>query len=229
MSLERLQKVMANHGIASRRDCEQLILKNRVKVNGKIVNELGTKVDPDRDKILVDGQPLKQHVELVYVMVNKPDGYICTAEPEPGQRSVLELLPKSFDKYRLFPVGRLDKHSEGLVILTNDGDLAYKMTHPKFEEEKEYLVTVDRRIYDEDLLTLSRGVELEEGITKRCKVERVSEFSFRIVLQQGWNRQIRRMCEVVGYKIKKLVRVREGEIELGNLPKGKWRILEHIT
>jgi len=224
--LERLQKVMANRGVASRRDCEGFIVAGKVKVNGVVVRELGIKVDPTKDKIEFGNQGLQKKVDLIYVIVNKPDGYICTAEPEPGQKSILELLPKSFDKYRLFPVGRLDKHSEGLVLLTNDGDLAYKMMHPKFEEEKEYYVTVDKRLFDKDLNELSRGVELEEGMTKRCKVKKIDDYNFSITLEQGWNRQIRRMCEAVGYKARRLTRVREGSVELGNLPKGKWKVLQ---
>jgi 23S rRNA pseudouridine2605 synthase/23S rRNA pseudouridine2604 synthase len=219
----RLNKYLADKGIASRRKADELIASGLVKLNGVLVTEMGTKVNPDTDKIEIDSKILdndkKKHV---YLKVNKPYGYECTKKPPRGVPSVYDLLPES---YNVFSIGRLDKDSEGLLLLTNDGRLAYKLTHPKFEKEKEYEVTVDKNISDDELKRLGSGVVILDKKTAPCEVTRVSQRKFIIVLQEGMNRQIRRMCRKVGFRVHKLKRFRVGEIHLDGLQSGKFALL----
>lgn len=219
-NLIRINKYLADKGIASRRKADELVSKGLVKLNGQVVTELGTKVDPEVDKIELDNKLLKsEQKKLVYIKLNKPYGYECSKNPPKGVSSVYELMPESFN---VFTIGRLDKDSEGLLLLTNDGRLAYKLTHPKFEKEKEYEVTVDRNITDSHLRMLAEGVKILGRKTAKAKVERVSQRKFLITITEGMNRQIRRMCRKIGYRVHKLKRIRVGEISLGSLPQGKF-------
>ena len=230
--MERLQKVMAEAGVASRRACEELIRQGRVQVNGQVVTELGTRVDPNQDEIRVDGAPISSPVEKVYLILNKPPGYISTVRDPWGRPTVLDLIPH---QERLYPVGRLDAESEGLLLLTNDGGLTHRLTHPRYEHDKEYLALVKGRPQDAVLSQLRQGVGLEEGRTAPARVSTVSRKEkldtppgttwLRIVIHEGKKRQIRRMCAAVGHPVQRLIRVRMGPIELGDLPVGEYRPL----
>lgn len=225
---ERLQKYMARCGVASRREAENIILDGRVKVNKKIVTELGVKVDEDNDKVFLDGELIKPEKKLYYIMLNKPKGYITTVKDEFERKTVLELV-KDIDA-RLYPVGRLDYDSEGLLLLTNDGDFAYKMTHPTQHIPKKYHAIVDGVADLGHVMKLRQGVEIDGYLTKPAKVEiadtKERTTLLKITVSEGKNRQIRRMCEAVGLPVIKLTRVSIGNVVLGNLPKGKWR---HLT
>jgi 23S rRNA pseudouridine2605 synthase/23S rRNA pseudouridine2604 synthase len=219
----RLNKYLADKGIASRRKADELIAKGLVKLNGVTVTELGTKVNPATDKIEINDQILlNEQKKHLYIKMNKPYGYECTKKPERGVPSIYDLMPES---YNVFSIGRLDKDSEGLLLLTNDGRLAYKLTHPKFEKEKEYEVTVDRQISDADLKRLADGILILGKQTSPTTVERISQRKFMIILKEGMNRQIRRMCRKVGYRVHKLKRLRVGIIELDGLQSGKFSLL----
>lgn len=231
-SRQRLQKVLAAAGYGSRRACEEIIRQGRVQVNGQVVTELGTKVDPNLDEISVDGMPIAGPAEKVYLILNKPPGYISTVHDPWGRPTVLDLIPR---QGRPYPVGRLDVESEGLLLLTNDGGLTHHLTHPRYEQEKEYLALVKGHPTDAALSQLRRGVDLEEGRTAPAKVSRVSQREgletppgttwLRIVIHEGRKRQIRRMCAAVGHPVQRLIRVRMGPIELGDLPVGEHRPL----
>lgn len=225
---ERLQKFMARCGVASRREAEIIILSGRVKVNKKTVTELGTKVDEDNDKVFLDGELIRPEKKLYYIMLNKPKGYVTTAKDEFGRKTVLELV-NDLD-VRLYPVGRLDYDSEGLLLLTNDGDFAYKMTHPTQHIPKKYHAIVDGVADLGHVIKLRSGVLIDGYQTKPAKVEiadtRERTTQLNITISEGKNRQIRRMCETVGLPVIKLKRVSIGNVQLGNLPKGKWR---HLT
>lgn len=226
---QRLQKVLAQAGIASRRASEALIEQGRVSVNGQLVTVPGFKVDPRRDVIAVDGQPLAHKVEQpVYVMLNKPRGVLSAASDERGRRTVLDLvdLPE-----RLFPVGRLDLYSEGLILLTNDGDLTAKLTHPRYEIEKEYHVLVSGRPATPTLAQWRQGgVEVAGKPVGRAVVEKLKEEGdntwLRLILTEGRKREIREVARTLGHPVKQLIRVRIGPIKLGHLKPGKWR---HLT
>ncbi|HBN96385.1 MAG TPA: pseudouridine synthase [Firmicutes bacterium] len=223
---ERLQKVMAQSGVASRRACEELIKENRVQVNGKPAH-LGQKVDPTRDLISVDGQPLATEETRRYFVLNKPFGYITTSKDQFGRKSVLDLLPGV--KERVYPVGRLDYDSEGLVFLTNDGDLAYRVTHPKYELPKTYVVRLKGRITMDAIYRLRTGVILEDGRTIPAEVEALKpegdDSILRITITEGRNRQLRRMCNKVGFQVVRLQRTAIGPLTLGKLPSGTHRSL----
>lgn len=215
----RLNKFISEKGICSRREADKLIQAGRVTVNGK-VSEMGTKISQD-DEVCLDGKLLSKKEELVYIALNKPTGITCTTE-----RSVKGNIV-DFIKYpkRIFPIGRLDKVSEGLIFLTNDGDIVNKILRAGNNHEKEYIVTVDKPINPEFISRMSSGVKILGIITKPCKVTKESKFVFRIILTQGLNRQIRRMCEALGYNVTKLKRVRIMNVKLGDLPEGRWRYL----
>jgi len=225
---ERLQKFMARCGVASRREAENIILSGRVAVNKKTVTELGTKVDEDNDKVFLDGERILPEKKLYYIMLNKPKGYVTTVKDEFDRKTVLELVA-DLDA-RLYPVGRLDYDSEGLLLLTNDGDFAYRLTHPTQHVPKKYHAVVEGVADLEHVLKIRKGVEIDGYITKPAKVEiadtRERTTQLNITISEGKNRQIRRMCEAVGLPVIKLTRVSVGGVSLGNLPKGKWR---HLT
>jgi 23S rRNA pseudouridine2605 synthase len=223
---ERLQKVLAHAGVASRRAAERLVQEGRVAVNGHVVRTLGTRVDPGRDAVVVDGQPLRLALGHTYLALHKPRGYMSTVRDERGRPTVLQLVQSD---RRLYPVGRLDADSEGLLLLTDDGDLALHLTHPRYGVPKEYHALV-RGVPDADALArLRRGVELEEGRTAPARVDLLATEGdrtwVRLVLKQGWKRQVRRMLAAVGYPVERLVRTRVGSLELGALPVGVVRAL----
>lgn len=222
----RLQKFLASAGLASRRRCEELIAEGRVKVNGAVVTRLGTRVDPSADVIEVDGKRLLPAPEKFYVMLNKPKGYVTTARDELGRRTVLDLV--SGLKSRLFPVGRLDMETEGLLILTNDGEFANLLMHPRHEVWKTYVAVVRGHISKEAVNALCRGIVLEDGPTAPAKVRLLKSDDRSVVelsIREGRKRQVRRMFAALGYGIEDLKRISYGPIRLGDLPKGRWRLL----
>ena len=223
MTLVRLNKFLADNGVASRRRAEQFILSGKIKVNGKIIQELGIKVDSDHDKVVFNNELISQkEAKPLVIMLNKPAGYVSTVRKFKGEKNVLELIKTN---ERIYPAGRLDKDSTGLLILTNDGDLALKLMHPRYEKEKEYLVEANRPIDNDFLKKMSAGVWLEDGLTLPAKVKMISSRFFSIVLREGRKRQIRRMCEVFKYKVIGLKRVRINRFLLGKLSIGKYKVL----
>jgi 23S rRNA pseudouridine2605 synthase len=218
---EKLQKILARVGYGSRRTCEELIEDGRVTVNGEVA-ELGRRIDPETDLIEVDGAPVPVAPGLVHYLLNKPAGVITTAEDTHGRPTVVELVPA---EPRVFPVGRLDAETEGLLILTNDGQLTHRLTHPSFGVEKEYLAHVEGEPPPAVLRRLRDGVELEDGMTAPAKVSAVAPSMLRITIHEGRNRQVRRMCEAVGHPVLRLVRTRIGPISDRRLKPGLWREL----
>ena len=218
---ERLQKVLARAGLGSRRVCEKLIVEQRVTVNGEFA-ELGEKVDPQTSQIEVDGLKIGVRQDLVYYLLNKPIGVITTSKDPQERSTVIDLVPAH---PRVFPVGRLDADTEGLILLTNDGDLTHYLTHPSFGIEKEYLVQVEAKPSRNAIRELRQGVELDDGITAPAKVSLVDEKLIKIVIHEGRNRQVRRMCESVGHPVKRLIRSRIGPIVDRSLHPGSFREL----
>lgn len=225
--MERLQKILAQAGVASRRHSEELIVNGKVKVNGKVVTELGIKVDPLRDKIEVMGKSIPPPEKKVYLLMNKPRGYVTTLSDERGRKTIADLLGGV--NQRVYPVGRLDYESEGLLLLTNDGELTQAITHPKHKVKKTYLVKVDGVPETEQLKEMARGLVLEDGPTAPAEVRLAgigdNRASLEISIHEGRNRQVRRMCEHIGYKVLRLRRIRIGTLELGNLQSGEVREL----
>lgn len=218
---ERLQKVLAATGWGSRRACEELIAAGRVTVNGEVA-ELGRRVDPQADLIEVDGAPVGAKPGLVYYLLNKPAGVVTTAKDTHDRRTVLDLVPT---EPRVFPVGRLDLDTEGLLLLTNDGELAHRISHPSHGVDKEYLAHVRGRLTNGELKQLRDGIELEDGPTAPAEASQPSPGVLRLTIHEGRNRQVRRMCEAVGHPVLRLVRVRIGPISDRNLRPGDWREL----
>ena len=218
---ERLQKVLAHVGFGSRRVCEDLIADERVTVNGEVA-ELGRRVDPERDRVEVDGVAVSVRPGLVHYLLNKPRGVVTTASDPQGRATVVQLVPA---EPRVFPVGRLDADTEGLLVLTNDGDLAHRLTHPSFGVEKEYLAEVQGTPAPAALRRLREGVDLEDGRTAPAKVALVPPNGLRIVVHEGRNRQVRRMCAAVGLPVVRLVRTRIGRLADRSLAPGQWRPL----
>ena len=218
---ERLQKVLARAGIGSRRVCEKLIVEQRVTVDGEFA-ELGKKVDPETSQVEVDGLKIGIRQDLVYYLLNKPVGVITTSKDPQERSTVVDLVPTH---PRVFPVGRLAADTEGLILLTNDGDLTHYLTHPSFGIEKEYLVQVEVKPSRNAIRELRQGVELDDGITSPAKVSLVDEKLLKIVIHEGRNRQIRRMCESVGHPVKRLIRSRIGPIVDRSLRPGSFREL----
>jgi pseudouridine synthase len=217
----RLQKYLSHAGACSRRKGEQHILQGRVTVNGVPVSQLGTRVDPEKDRVELDGHVVKPSNILVYIALNKPKGYVSSCS-QPTDRTVLDLVNLS---ERIYPVGRLDKDSTGLIILTNDGRLHHRLSHPSFDHEKEYEVAVVHPISDGALKKLAGGLSMMGGRTRPAEIIRFSRKRFHMVLKEGKNRQIRRMVRKVGNQVKRLNRVRVANIVLGDLPAGQWRYL----
>ena len=222
MAEMRLQKFLSRAGICSRRKGEEYIKAGWVKVNGKIVTELGVKVDPERDAVEVDSDAIRTDTAPIYIALNKPRGYVSSCRQQ-NEKIVLDLLDIS---ERVYPVGRLDKDSTGLLLLTNDGHLHHRLSHPSFNHEKEYEVTVAKPLPEGALRKLAKGLPMMGTRTRAARVERISARRFRIVLQEGKNRQIRRMVRKVGNQVTHLKRIRIANIKLGNLPSGRWR---HLT
>lgn len=221
MPLMRLQKYLSSAGFCSRRKGEEYIRDGLVKVNGIIVTELGTKVDPQNDRIEVNETLVKEGQKKVYIALNKPREYVTSCD-HPGEKIVLDLvdIPE-----RIYPVGRLDKDSTGLLLLTNDGRLHHRLSHPSFDHEKEYEVTVASHITDGALRSLEKGMPMMGTKTRLAKIKRLSSKRFRIVLKEGRNRQIRRMVGKVGSRVIGLKRIRISNIKLSKLSEGFWRYL----
>jgi len=218
----RLQKVLALHGYGSRRTGELLISEGRVEVNGEIA-ELGRRIDPDKDVVKVDGVEIGVRPDLVYYLVNKPIGVVCTAHDPQGRPIVLDLVPQD---RRVFSVGRLDTDSEGLIILTNDGALAQEIAHPSCGVDKEYVVEVaGGRVSPGAIRQLREGIDLDEGMTAPATVSQPAEGLLHITIHEGRNRQVRRMCEAVGYPVQRLIRTRIGPLRDTHLEPGAWRNL----
>ncbi|BCN93563.1 pseudouridine synthase [Thiomicrorhabdus immobilis] len=220
---KRLNKFISDSGFCSRREADRLIEQNRVTINGKLP-ELGTKVQAD-DIVKVDGKPIASVAEnksdRIYIAYNKPIGIICITDTS-IEDNIIDAIGY---KQRIFPIGRLDKPSEGLIFLTNDGDIVNKILRAENAHDKEYIVTVDKPITDSFVNHMSRGVPILGTVTKPCKVTKESQFVFKMILTQGLNRQIRRMCEYLGYNVRKLKRSRIMNVELGDLKPGAWRYL----
>ena len=218
---ERLQKVLARVGIGSRRVCEDLIAEGRVLVDGEMA-VLGRRVDPETALIEVDGAPVGVRPDLVHYILNKPAGVVTTADDPQGRPTVVGLVP---DEPRVFPVGRLDVDTEGLLLLTNDGELAHRLTHPSYGVEKEYVAEVEGLPTRAVLRRLREGVELDDGPTAPARATLVDPSVVRLTIHEGRNRQVRRMCEAVGHSVVRLVRTRIGPLADRSLAPGAWREL----
>lgn len=227
---ERLQKYIANQGITSRRKAEEAILEGRVQVNGKVINQLGFKIDPEKDEVYFDGKKIKKQEEKVYILLNKPIGYVTTVEDQFHRDTVMQLIKDC--KTKVLPVGRLDMYTSGALLFSNDGDFIYHITHPKHEMTKTYTVTLKGIITTEEVEQLRKGVTIEEYTTRPAKVkilktdEEKQISRLEIVIHEGKNRQVRKMCEAVGRKVLALHRSKVGTIEVKDLPLGKWRYLQ---
>lgn len=224
---ERIQKVLSRAGVCSRREAEKFILQGKVKVNNSVA-VLGDKIEIGLDKIILNNNIIKTQnltSHPVYYLVNKPKGYICTTKDRYAKKMITDLVP---ELHKIWPVGRLDKDSTGLIILTNDGDLTNKLTHPKFEHEKEYEVVVNKKITKDFLDKMEKGVKLKQGIAKVDKIKKIDDNKFNVVLHQGWNRQIRRMCGELGYGVVELKRIRIGNIKLGRLKEGEFKKISRL-
>ena len=226
---ERLQKYLAECGIASRRKCEEYIIQGKVQVNGKTITELGVKVNPEKDKITFEGKNVKQEERKVYILLNKPIGYVTTSDEQFGRDKVLDLVKV---RERVVPVGRLDMYTSGALILTNDGDFVYKVTHPKHEITKTYTVTVKGIIKNEEVEQLRKGVKIDDYNTRPAKVkilktdEEKDISRLEITIHEGKNRPVRRMCESVGRRVIALHRSKIGNIGVKDIELGKWRYLK---
>ena len=225
----RLQKYIAMCGVASRRAAEALILESKVQVNGKTVREMGTKIEIGADRVTVSGTPIHATLKKYYIMLNKPAGYVSTAADQFGRPTVIDLVKEDINE-RIFPVGRLDYDTEGLLILTNDGEFAQRVTHPKYKTDKTYIAVITGGIAIRALGKLRRGVDIGDFVTSPADVEiidaKAGKTTLQIVIHEGKNRQVRRMLEAVGCKLDYLKRIKIGTVELGNLPLGRWR---HLT
>ncbi|MFC1994472.1 pseudouridine synthase [Chloroflexota bacterium] len=228
MPLMDLLKALAGAGIGSRRWLTDAIRQGRVEVNGEAVEDFRHPVNVDADHVLIDGRLVVLKPEkLVYLMLNKPKGILSTTSDERGRRTVMHILPEKYRRLRLYPVGRLDKDSTGLMLLTNDGELTYRVTHPKFEREKEYLVSIDTSLRAGERRRLEQGIQLEDGMTSRVLICEANDppFNYSIVLHEGKKRQVRRMFEKLGYRVRALKRIRIGTLSLGALKEGEIREL----
>lgn len=226
---ERVQKYLAECGIASRRKCEEYIMQGKVKVNGEVVTELGKKVNEGIDKVEFEGRVVeKKSKNNIYILLNKPIGYVTTNKEQFGREKVLDLIKTN---RRIVPVGRLDMYTSGALILTDDGDFVYKVTHPKHEIEKTYIATVHGEVSDEELNVLREGVKIEDYITSKAKVKKIqynpekNQTRIVISIHEGKNRQVRKMCEAIGKKVIALHRSKIGNVEVKDIPLGKWRYL----
>ena len=225
---ERLQKYLANNGIAARRKCEEYILSGRVKVNGQVVTKLGIKINSEKDIIEFDGKKVEKVEKHVYILLNKPIGYVTTVKDQFDRPTVLDLVKI---KEKILPVGRLDMYTSGALILTNDGEFINKITHPKNEVEKTYTATVKGIIKQEDVQKLENGVEIEDYISGKAKVkilktDEEKNFSrVQITIHEGKNREVRKMCEAIGKKVLALHRRKIANLDVKNLKIGQWRYL----
>lgn len=223
----RLQKYLADCGVASRRKAEELILQGKVKVNGEVIRELGVKVNPDRDKVMFNDELVKVQKKKVYILLNKPAGYISSAKDQFENPSILHLVKDL--KVRLYPVGRLDKDTTGAIILTNDGDFSYKLTHPKHEISKTYIAEVEGVPTVEEMRTFSKGVYIDGKKTYPAKIRIMKETKknsiLEIIIHEGRNRQVKKMCEEIGHKVLKLHRQAIGKLTIDGVKEGSFRYL----
>jgi 23S rRNA pseudouridine2605 synthase len=226
MEFERLQKYIAGSGVTSRRKAEELILSGLVKVNGITVTELGTKIDPDKDVVTVDNKIISEVREHIYIKLYKPEGYVTTVKDQFNRKTVLDLIDI---KDRIYPIGRLDYSTSGLLLLTNDGDLANKLIHPRYHIFKTYIAETEGRISDESIKNLKTGVMIDSGKTAPAKVKLLKYMNNKSLVQisiyEGKNRQVRKMLESVGHSVRSLKRVSFGEINLDDLTVGSWKYL----
>lgn len=218
----RLNKYIATSGVCSRRKADELIECGKVKVNGNIVRTMGEQIDENKDSVEVSGKKITLNGNKVYIMLNKPKGYVTTNNEQFDRPSTRDLIK---EKVRVFPIGRLDMNTEGLLLLTNDGDFANKLMHPSNKVEKTYIVTLRKKVTEEQINTLRNGVDIGDYITNPAKVRSISEFELEIKISEGKNRQIRRMCEAVNVDLKNLKRTQIGNLKLGELKLGKYRFL----
>ena len=216
----RLNKYLSLCGVASRRKSDDFIKNGRVKINGKIVKELGVKIDPNKDEVVVNNKTCRPP-SCTYIALNKPIDYVCTRAIFKGEKSVYDLLPKKFHNLKI--AGRLDKNSKGLVILSDDGDFIYKLTHPKFGYKKEYIVELDKFLTREEKERLKKGIKLEEGLAKFDKLEKTGKNKYQVIIHQGWKRQIRRMFSEINQHIYSLQRIKEGNFSLEKIALGKYK------
>ena len=228
--MERLQKLLAHAGIASRRHAEKLIVEGRVSVNGTTVTELGTKADPAVDVIEVDGKRVRFSSQRHYLLLNKPPGLLCTRHDPQGRPTVMDLLPTRLHSH-VYPVGRLDMNTEGLLLLTDDGELAHALMHPSYEIPRTYHATVRGHVTAQTLRRLEAGVELEDGLSRADEAQ-ILEYMpeatvVQVTLHRGRKHEVRRMCEAVGHPVLALRRISMGPLTLGTLAPGKWRELSH--
>jgi 23S rRNA pseudouridine2605 synthase len=222
-----LVKVLVDAGLGSRRAMSDAIKKGRVKVNDVLAEGFTMPVDPIKDVITLDDKPIASTKSYKYIILNKPIGYVSSTEDAHADKTVLDLLPKEFKE--LYPAGRLDQNSRGLVIMTNDGDMTYRITHPKFNKEKEYIVRLDRPLSQDDRTSIQSGVELEDGPTSPCRIKPIQVsapiYRYSIVIHEGRKRQVRRMFAAFDYKVLDLIRIRIGKVNLATLESGKWRYM----
>jgi len=222
----KLLLILSHSGACSRRRALDLILSGQVSVNGKIIREPSVIIDPENSEVLLDGRPIKARTHT-HVLLNKPAGYVTTLKDPHAEKTVLDLLPQ--DLKHLRPAGRLDKDTEGLLIFTNDGELIYRLTHPKFNIDKTYLVKIDAELTYSQKIRLEKGIDLDGRSTSAAKISRLctekGKSEFRITIHEGRKRQIRRMLEAVGHKVLALKRISQASLSLGDLPTGKWRFL----
>ncbi len=225
----RLNKFLSNSGLASRRKCDQLIEEGKVFVNGKQVTELGSQINEKKDKVTVEGKTITLPSSFVYIKLNKPKGYACTAQDEKGRKTIYDLIDS---EERLFSIGRLDYDTEGLILLTNDGDFANKVAHPKFNIDKEYRVTVEGEIKESEMAVMRKGVVVDGQRMPSAIVNFISyengNTKLSVIIDEGQNRQIRRMFEAIGKTIKLLKRVRIGQVRLGGLRRGDYKDLTEV-
>ncbi len=225
----RINKFLAECGIASRRNSEEVVLAGRVCINGKKVTTLSTDVDIENDRVTVDGKIVHAINKHIYLKMNKPKGYVCTMSDDKGRKTVVDLLPDKYKDKRVFPVGRLDYDTEGLLLLTTDGDMAHKLSHPSNEISKTYIAKVEGEVPEHKLAQLRKGVPIDGVLTKKCKVklvEKDEKYSrFEVVISEGRNRQVRRMFEYIEKEVVFLKRVAVGEIKLGGVTRGTVREL----
>lgn len=226
MSSIRLNQFLSKAGVSSRRKADDFILSGKIQVNGKIFSTLGTKIDPEKDRVTFNGKELTLPKEFHYILLHKPIDYVSTRRKFPGEKSVYELLPKKW--HHLWLVGRLDKNSEGLLVFTNDGDFTLKMSHPKFLHEKVYEVLVSASLAQKDFLAIRNGVGLSDGKTHPAKIKHLQDNWYELILHEGKKRQIRRMMESLGFRVIHLRRTHFGPFSLGDLPVGEWKETQYI-